>query len=259
VGAADSIRSVSQGSEPLSPLALQLAAEVAIGRAILQADTLMTEAVQLLILERNPPIALAAGGSGWIGSIWLRSGRRQRVLTAPRAGSASPHPFVPAASSYCLAAALRIEHSGLDADLLATEVLPLIARTLANGPEALVAPRWTDEAVLVAFEAPGPAALVALSVSAALEMVTEIRVAGHYAIIRRARDPFGGEPLLLGSAITLLRQIAISTPPGAIHLTEDFAAALFAGPAVGRQRTEYVGELSAEPMEDSVRLFSLRR
>jgi hypothetical protein len=259
VAAADSIRAVARESEPLAPLALQLAAEVAIGRSILQANTLMTEAVQLLIVERNPPVVLAPGGSGWIGSIWQRGGRRQRVLTAPRAGSAITHPFGSGASPYSLVAALRIELGGIEADRLTTEVLPLMARALSAGPDALVGPRWMDEAVLVGFEAPAPATVAVLEIAAALELVTEIRIAGHYAIVRRTRDPFGGEPFLLGSAMTLLRQIAVSTPPGAIHLTEDFAAALSAGPAVGRQRTEYVGELGSDRLEDTVRIFSLKR
>ncbi len=257
--AADSVRSVARDCEPLSPLALQLAAEVAIGRSILQADTLMTEAVQLLILERKQPIALAAGGSGWIGTIWEKSGRRRHVLTAPRSSSAAHHPFPSGSSPYCLAAALRIEFCDPDGERLATEILPMMARAFAAAPEALIAPRWADEAILVAFEAPGPAALAALSIAAATEMATEFRIAGHYAIVRRARDPFGGEPLLLGPAMMLLRQIAASTPPGAIHLTEDFAAALCAGPPISRQRTEFVGESGPDTLEDSVRLFSLKR
>jgi hypothetical protein len=258
VAAADSVRTVAKDCDPLSPLALQLAAEVAIGRSILHADTLMTEAVQLLILEREPPVALSAGGSGWIGSIWQRSGRRQRVLTAPRENAANPHAFAAKESPHLLAAALRIDLSGHDADRLATDILPLLARALASMPEALVRPRWTDEAILIAFESPAPAALAAASIVAALEMVTEVRIAGHYAIVRRVRDPFGGEPLLLGPSINLLKQMAHSAPPGAIHLTEDFAAALSAGPASDKRRTEYVGELGADEMEEPVRLFSLR-
>jgi len=259
VGAANSARSVARDSEPLSPLALQLAAEVAIGRSVLQATNLMTEAVQLLILEREPPIALAAGGSGWIGSIWQKSGRRQRILTAPRASSASPGTFGSGTSRYCLAAALKIDLHAMDADRLAMEVLPLIARALATGPEPLVPPRWTDDGILVAFDAPASAALAALSVASATEMVVDIRIAGHYAIFHCAHDPFGGELILLGPAMTMLQQVAASAPPGAIHVTEDFAAALNAGPVVERQRTEYVGELGFDMHADSMGLFSLKR
>jgi hypothetical protein len=90
-------------------------------------------------------------------------------------------------------------------------------------------------------------------------MIVDIRIAGHYAIFRHAHDPFGGELILLGPAMAMLQQVAASAPPGAIHVTEDFAAALNAGPVVGRQRTEYVGELSFDMHADSMGLFSLKR
>jgi len=78
-----------------------------------------------------------------------------------------------------------------------------------------------------------------------------------------SRDEKGGHALValsVDSAIPteVLAQIVRSTPSGAIHVTEDFAAALYAGAAGKHLRTEYVGELPSDEYPDPVRLFSLK-
>jgi tetratricopeptide (TPR) repeat protein len=258
LAAASTVRCLTNDEGPPSRLSLQLAAEVAMGRAIMQADTLMTEAIQLLILEHNPSTAPAAGGSNWVRSVWERGGRRQKLLMTARSRSAEPNGDIDRSSPSCLAAILRIDVTGSEPDQLSREVLPLIARALSSGAETLAAPRWTGEAVLVAFETTEAAAHAAQSIATSLEVVTDVHIAGHYAIVRLASDPFGGEPLLLGTAMTILKQMAVATPSGAIHLTEDFAAALRSGPVNRKLRTEYVGELLSPTADYPIRLFSFR-
>ena len=244
------------GSEgPPSPLAIQLAAEVAMGRAAMQAATLSTEAVQLLILDRKDKKSAAAGGSVWIASTWKRGGRRQLILAAPRAraarhASAKPAPGI-------LAAMLRIEMSVSSGERLTGEILPWLARALKTGARPLMAPRWTGDAVLAAFSTPHAAAQAALSAASVMAEKSDLRVAGHYAIVEEASDPFGGAVFLTGPGAALPREIAKSTPYGAIHLSEDFAAALHAGAV--RPRTEFVGELRDDAGCDVTALFSLKR
>jgi tetratricopeptide (TPR) repeat protein len=256
---ADSIRSVGTCSDPSSPLALQLAAEVAMGCAVMQANVLMTEAIQLLILDRNTSAEGEVGGSNWICSAWEGTGRRQHVLAAPRVrAEADVYARDDASSaSNCLAAMLRIEWSDADTKLLSGEIIPRLAGVFASGATPLIAPRWTSEALLVAFHTPAHAARAALSAIAALAGVADLRIAGHYGIALRVDDPFGGAPLLLGPATALPGRIALSTPPGAVHLTEDFAAALYAGSVLERPRIEYVGELPIADADGPVRLFAL--
>jgi hypothetical protein len=258
LAAATSVRCLTNDEGPPSPLSLQLAAEVAMGRAIMHADMLVTEAIQLLILEHNPSTAPAAGGSNWVRSVWERGSRRQKLVMTARSRSAEPHGEIDRSSPRCLAAVLRIELPGSDSDQLSKEILPLVARALSSGAETLVAPRWTGEAVLVAFDTPASAAHAAQSIATSLEVVTDVHIAGHYAIVRQASDPFGGEPLLLGPPMTILKHMAVATTAGAIHLTEDFAAALRSGAVNRLLRTEYVGELPSPAAEDPIRLFSFR-
>ena len=258
---ADSVRSTEIGSDPSSPLALQLAAEVAMGCAVMQAEVLMTEAVQLLIFDPNTSAVGEVGGSEWIGSAWEKTGRRQRILAAPRV-RAEADVYARAdgsMASNCLAAMLRIEWSDAGTNLLSGEIIPRLAGVFASGPTPLITPRLTGEALLVAFDTPANAARAALSALAALAGVADLHVAGHYGIAHRVDDPFGGAPLLLGQATALPGRVMLSTPPGAVHLTEDFAATLYAGPALERPRIEYVGELPIADADDPVRLYALTR
>ena len=111
----------------------------------------------------------------------------------------------------------------------------------------------------MAFDTAEHAARAALSAVSTLEEFCELRIAAHYAIAHRLDYPFGGEPFLAGPASAVPKEILLSTPAGAIHVTEDFAAALHAGPVLDWLRTEYVGEMPGDDVEDPVRLFSLRR
>jgi len=121
-----------------------------------------------------------------------------------------------------------------------------------------VAPRWTGDAVTVAYDAPKPAAEVALSLADALAGVRGLRIAGHYAIAQRVDDPFGGKPFLLGAATTRLEDIVLSTPAGAIYVSADFATALHVGPAAELPRTQYVGELPADEGSAPTTLYLLQ-
>ena len=258
---AASIRSIAGAPEPPYPHAIHLAAEVAMGCAVMQANTLMTEALQLVIVDKARSSGRAAGATGWIAAAWKKSGRRQHVLAVPRIGP-RPVPFVrPAARSapVCLAAMLRIDLTGADVKRLSKDILPRLARALADGPKPLVPPRWTGEALLAAYGATGPAASAALAAAAALADTDGVRIAGHYASVHRAYDTFSKQRFLTGPANATLAQVVRSAPFGAVHVTEDFAAALYAGPLRGRPRAEYVGDLPSGDTETPMPLFSLKR
>jgi hypothetical protein len=73
-----------------------------------------------------------------------------------------------------------------------------------------------------------------------------------------AKDPFASRPYLAGAAVSLPARIMLSTPLGAIHVSEDFAAALCATTGKTRPRSEYIGELPASGPGDPLRLFSIK-
>ena len=251
IARADSVHTVAGTADPAGALGIQLAAQVAMGEAVMQAQTLMTEAVQLLILDTGKPESRKGGASVWLGAAWKDSGRRQHVIVARRttgrpAAVRSARGLAPAR----LAALLAVQVSepqtadGAHIDRLVGEVFPRVGRALAKGPAAILIPRWTGDALAAAYASPIDAAEAALSIADALGGVASVRIGGHFGVVRRVDDPFGGAPLLLGA-------------DSAIHVSEDFAAALHAGGEV-RARTEYVGDLPISDPEDPVRLFSVK-
>jgi hypothetical protein len=225
----------------------------------MQADTLVTDAVQLLILDRKSGVQFARSTSGSIARCWQQSGRRQHVLVVPRIRTRALPALTRADGSERLTAMLRIDLAGHDVDTHSKHVLDRIAELLAAGREFAVAPRWTGEAIIAAFQNPPAAAESALSVAAAMKTADDLRIAAHYGIARLRVDPFGAAPFLAGAAASLPTQIVLSTPGGAIHVSENFAAALCTGPAEGRPRVEHVGELPSDGAGSPIRLYSLKR
>jgi tetratricopeptide (TPR) repeat protein len=256
---ASSVRAIAAETAPLSALAITLAAEVAMGRAAMQADTLVTDAVQVLILDRKSGVRFAGSTSGSIARCWEQSGRRQHVLVVPRIRNRASPALARADGSERLTAMLRIDLSGQGGDAYSKHTLHRIAEVLATGGEFAVPPRWTGEAIIAAYQTPSAAAESALSVAAAMKSADDLRIAAHYGIARLRDDPFGAAPFLAGPAASLSAQIIMSTPGGAIHVSENFAAALCAGPAEGRPRVEHVGELASDGAGGPIRLYSLKR
>ena len=146
---ADSIRIIGKESGTFSALEITLTTEIAMGNAVMQAEFLMTEAVQLLILDRKFARSSLETASGASAQVWKNSGRRQYVLTAPRTGTqAKPPARKRPAKCERLAALLRIELSGPSRDDLSTHVLPQLAEIFQSAATQLVSPRWTGEAGL---------------------------------------------------------------------------------------------------------------
>jgi hypothetical protein len=109
------------------------------------------------------------------------------------------------------------------------------------------------------MENPAEAAQIALSIAGNLGSSEHFRIAAHYGIARLADDPFSASQFATGCSASVPTQILLSTPVSAIHASEDFAAVLCAGPAAGRPRVEYIGDMPAERGDNSIRLFSLKR
>jgi hypothetical protein len=252
IARADSVRSVAPDTCRLHPLGVRLAAEAAMGAAVMQARMLASEPVQLLILDRSHPQADVGGVSAWISSVWTAAGRREHVLSAPRVRAADRNAD-PAATSVALAAILAVEIGGAEGP--GDEDLQALSQAVAAVLPPLTPPRWAGPALILVYDAAAKAAKAALSLSAALK---QSRIGGHYGLMRQAPDPFGGPPLLLGEAAGLAGRIAMSAPPQAVHLSEDFACALHAAQRGDHPRTEYVGDLPGGDIGAETRLFSLR-
>jgi hypothetical protein len=128
----------------------------------------------------------------------------------------------------------------------------------ASAGRQLTPPRWTGEALVATFENPRDAAETALFAADSLRHLDHFRIAAHYGVVRLTDDPFSASQFAAGAAAMIPARILLSTPDSAILISEDFAAVLCAGPAIGRPHVEHVGDLP-EGETNSIRLFSLKR
>jgi hypothetical protein len=259
LSSAESVLVVGLGSSSLSPLSLQLAGEAAMGNAIRQANLLMTEPVQLVVLDSLPSTGGVPGSTQWAHEVWAATGRRRDILIAPRTlANGDDRATECPDTAECLAALLRIEWSDADYGLSSTDIAVRLAGVLGHCPAPLNSPRWMGEELLLAFETPQAAATAGLSIIAELAGVTDLRVAGHYGVARRITDPFGGPALLIGKATALPREIMRSIPPGAMHVSEEFGLALQVTRSNVHPWVGYIGDLPTGDYDRPIRLFALR-
>lgn len=231
---------VEAGLAATTMLHIRLAAEAAMGRAVMKAASLASEAVQLLLVDPDA----ATGATAWIGEHWRRSGRRQTQLDVARptalAGEMKALPDGP--GDGVLAAMLAVALVGDANGQGEISLLDRIGEALAGAarPRAAVV---AGEALHLAFADPAQAAEAAALIAGVFTSDTG-RIAGHYGVARLVGGPFGGPPALIGPATGVAPDMLASTPAGAIHLSETFAAALHGWTSVAAGETPYVGELS---------------
>ncbi|QMW23406.1 tetratricopeptide repeat-containing protein [Sandaracinobacteroides saxicola] len=268
---ASSVRELSRIEGPYVPLATELAGEVAMGAAALNAARLQSGAVQLLIADQGDGPFGGGGSAIRDGRIWQASGRRQHILRYPRAQPRGTGGVNPQPGHRCLAAILHADVAGFDelpdADVPAflghfTASLGAAVNSLPTSP--LHVRSWGQN-LIIAFEDVADAARAALALQQGFNQrpagpdfpaSLALRVAGHYGIAHTAFDPFAHGQGLYGGAVTLAARIEPVTPPGAIYVSEDFATALFAHDT-GGLHADYVGDHIPPRSRDTLRLFAL--
>ncbi len=255
LAAATSIAIATDVAGDYEPLATALAADLAMGAAVLNARRLESEAVQLLVVDGTPGPYGGGVSTARDGAIWEASGRPQHIIRWPRTGT------VPASSARGvregrpdrrLAALLHVSFAGLDelddaafAKALDDVVTPVRLRAHKIGIE----PERTlplGNARIMAFSNVESAWRYGSALLTPPSPALPLRIAGHYAIGHWLDDP----PSIAGPAIVQLNRLAGVALSGSLTVSEQFAAALFIA-ADGDAHAELVGEL------DDRRLFTL--
>lgn len=210
IAAAASVENAGGGRTTPDLLSAQLAAEVAMGRAAMRADSLQTEAVQLLVLDLDERGDTDPGGSAWTRDLWAGSGRRQAIVQAARRGRA-PAGLPSARPGERLMAVLAVAVDPADAAVL--------SEALDATPSA--AASWAGGILHLAFDRPAKAAGAALSVRAALG--PRARVAGHYGAV--SGMALAGGAVIMGEAMDRAAAILAVTPAGVCLLSQAMSAA----------------------------------
>jgi tetratricopeptide (TPR) repeat protein len=234
----DSALARAASVRPLRPLGAEpdattigLADEVAMGAAAMNARRIESKAVQLLVL--------ADGASERSREAWAETGRAQHVIAATRdapggegAGGAA-RPWRPLALLVVALDGAVGEAGGR---------LAALRDALAMVPAPCLGPYLGESGVLLGYASPVEAARAALRLRS-----PGVRIGGHYGAAEVVRDPFAGAERVVGDAAAAAAGALASALPGTAYVSEDFAAALAAGPP-GAPRAEPIGEL--EPPDD---------
>lgn len=235
---------------------LQLASELAMGRAVMQAEFLCTEALQLVVLDGDDGSVRGPGSSSWAAKVWRSSERRQYELIAPRGKTVRKFGNVADAERLRLAAVLMIECRERNELFFAENLLPVLGSVARH--HAIVSASSSTNDALIAVSNPLEAVQIAFEFCKALDGYSDVSIGAHYGVFKSFPDPFGRNELLAGRNAWLAEEVLLSTPPGAFYATEDFAAAVSARTGEHGIGAEFVGELPERVPGMATKLFAIR-
>ena len=246
IDAATELRCFPQPRGRYQPLGSRIAADVAMGAALMSAAQLETSAVQLLVIDEGDGEFGTGSETARIGRLWQGRGALQHVLRAPRTA-----PVAPSGSKaepegdpdLRLAALLRIEFDGLDeldeddfARAVHEQLMPLrqALATLEAQPDLMLP---AGNARIAGFADPACAWRYAQALLALPAGTLPIRLSGHYGLAHWLGDP----PALVGRALADLETVAAGALPGVLTVSEPLARVLQLTPD-GAPHVEHVGE-----------------
>jgi hypothetical protein len=254
--------------------------ELAMGLALLRARYLDAEVRQLAVWDDQPARGLA--GTAIDVGTWRRAERPATIVTpagevtgdlhAPQ--DANGPPVATPEAGRVVRAILFGDFRGFSklndwqAARFATRVLGEVATVLdRHEGSVLFRNTWGDGLTLALTDAVAAAAC-ALDLQDAIEAVDfeaeglpahlALRLGGHVGPVSPVYDPVMQKHAFTGSHVSRTARIEPVTPPGAVYVTEAFAAALVL--AAERELTsDYVGHMAAAKGYGKLRMHRLRR
>jgi len=273
MAAAASVRYVSADTETMDDLSTVFSSEVAMGLALLKAQSLATEAVQLVVWDEHIPISGA--GTARDAILWAKNKRRQIVVPYPVARKVvSLWPHLVTEKERGLKAMIFADVRGFGAlneaqvPVFIDAVLnPLAACVKKLGPHVKYVNTWGDGLFLV-LDSVDAAAEVAIALqecfheidlkAAGLPLFLALRVGGHYGPVHEMDDPFLNKSGMFGTEVSFAARIEPVTVPGSIYVSEPFACSLAAN-TNNIYRCEHVRDISPRRDRPPMPLFSLRK
>ncbi len=248
MAAAASVQEATQATGHYEPRATALAADMAMGAALLSARQIESSAVQLLIADTGDNLYGDGISTARDGESWARSGYPQHVIRWPR------NPVVTASrgkvegrEDRALMAVLSVAFAGVDG---------LGEGDFADTLDRIIAPFWAKAAVLsgqpdstqpqgngrvLGFASLAAAAAFARGLqSIDPQSPLPLVIAGHYGLVHRVDGGIGG------AALASMMRIAGSALPGTVTVSAPFATALAL--VAADIRAEHVGESGDLPL-----------
>jgi tetratricopeptide (TPR) repeat protein len=247
--AAESVQFVRPIQVPPDPSVIALADEIALGSALLNAERLMGDAMQLLADVGEPRAdGASASGVGW---------RARKVGPPPETQPVEHVAPLPGTDSRSNILALLAVSVGSGTDEGFQDRLEDVQGVLELAAGATIAPHLSGDSILIGYERPSEAADAARAIHAGLRGRIPIRIAGHYGLISCARDPFLGAIRPTEKGADIVKAIAGAIPPDTICVSGDFAAVL-ATAALVPNEASWIGELQAFDGGSPIGLYALR-
>jgi len=247
---------------------------MAMGMARLRAAHLAGEAVQVAIWDGAD--ATGPAGTGADVAAWKAHGGRTRAIAPGDVDRKliRPPPRTPAGYERALAAILFTDFQGFST--LKESALPafwdgvmrVVAEVLdAHESEVECRNSWGDALYAVATSA-ATAAEIALQLqdrlarfdyaTLGLDGSGGMRIGAHYGPAYRARDLITGRTTFYGTEVSKAARIEPVTPPGAVFVTEPFAAILMLE-AQDRFKCRYVGRIALAKKFGDYPMYRLSR
>jgi hypothetical protein len=254
----------STGRGHYEPLGTALAADLAMGGAMLNAQRLESKAQQLLVIDGDEGLYGGGTATARDGKIWAKTGQTQHIIKALRTAKVSPS-FTrhEGRRDRRLAALLRLDFEGLDglgdgafAEALDDHIAPFTARAAKLEGKPFLTQSHGNARIL-GFAEPGAAALYAKRLMR-LDPPARwpLRLCGHYGLVNRV-DSFSGNQLM-GTALSALDDIALAALAGTLTVSENFATALqVSGERRAYHSAQYIGDIFLRSAGAETRLFTL--
>jgi len=257
-----------------NPAQYGYASRTAMGLARLRAEHLAAEAVQVAIWDGAASDGPA--GTGADVAAWAAAGERTRIVDpgAVDRNLVRPEPRVTTLYERALAAILFTDFKGFST--LSEAALPsfwdgvmgVVAEVLeAHDADVECRNSWGDALYAVTASAP-VAAEIALQLqdrlakfdyaTLGLDGSGGMRIGAHYGPAYRTTDHITGRITYYGTEVSKAARIEPVTPPGAVFVTEPFAAVL-ALEARGRFTCRYVGRIALAKHYGDFPMYRLTR
>ena len=268
---AASVRYASQDPYAGDEQVFAYASQIAMGCAVLRAQTLSTEAVQVAVWDGHA----AVGPSGVaVDLAYWAKGRRQQVVISVRRPPPSPASGSAGLDSRAMKAMLFADVKGFGAlrdDQIPAFIEAVMGRMAQVIEELDARPlhveTWGDGLFLV-FDQPIDAAVAALALQEAhraldlrslgLPRSLGLRIGGHYGPVHLTTNPLTKAPAVVGAHVVVAARIEPDVAPGSACVSEALAGALatFHG---DRVCCGYVGRTQGRKGFPSTPIFNLTR
>jgi len=278
LNAADAVSYATEDAYLGDDVLYRYGSELAMGLALLRAGYLEAEVRQLALWDGGPPLGPASTAIDI--ATWGRRGGRTTIVTpngevlGQPAPVAAPAEAAGSASGRRICAMLFADVKGFsklrDAQLVpfSTHVFGAFAEVLdGHGSHILYRNTWGD-ALYIVFDDVSAAAACALELQDAMSAVDlaaaglpdhlALRLGAHLGPVFQMFDAVTQLHSYGGSHVSRTARIEPVTPPGAVYVTEPFAAALV---LAGNQELacDYVGHMPAAKDYGRLRMYRLRR